>query len=129
MGSAARLAHYINKKLKETDPVAYQIKVDRMRHEREVKTLKDKFADDLAAMRRELTAELAGARRELIASRSEVEHLKAANADLQCRVQERDAAMNNLKAVNADLEQQLRACANVSRLIAEAARGETGGVR
>jgi hypothetical protein len=54
--------------------------------------------------------------------------LKAANAALQYRVREQDAAMSNLKVVNADLEQQLRACANVSRLIAEVARGEAGGV-
>ena len=67
-GNAARFAHL---SLLGSDPVAYQVEVERSRHEREIKTLEDKFASEVAAAkdaaRREMIAEVASVRRELIA--------------------------------------------------------------
>jgi chromosome segregation ATPase len=125
MGGAARFAHMAL----AADPVAYQLEVGRVQHERQIKELKDKFAVELAEVRRVLTAEIVEVRRDLIASRAEVEHFRAANADLQCHLQEQDAELKNVKSVNADLEQKLRAFDNISKFMAEFARGEMRGER
>ena len=96
-GNAARFAHL---SLLGSDPVAYQVEVERSRHEREIKTLEDKFASEVAAAkdaaRREMIAEVASVRRELIAARSEAEQLRAANADLQRKLQDNEAAMRSI---------------------------------
>jgi hypothetical protein len=124
-GNAARFAHL---SLLGSDPVAYQVEVERSRHEREIKTLEDKFASEVAAAkdaaRREMIAEVASVRRELIAARSEADKLKAANADLQCRLQDDEAVVMSLKVDNADLQRQLRALNNITTFLAEVARGE-----
>ena len=112
-----------------SDPEALKLEVDRIQYEREIKKIREEHAAELAALRLQLTSHLAAAHRQLTASRSEVEHLKSVNCDLQCRLQEQDAAMKNLKAVNADLEQQLRAFGNISKFLAEVARGEMRGER
>jgi hypothetical protein len=111
------------------DPIARQYLIDRAGYEKQIKELKDKFAIDFETLRRQLTSQLVAAHRELTASRSEAEHLKSTNADLQCRLQEQDTAMKNLKAVNVDLEQKLRAFDNISKFMAEVARGEMRGER
>jgi predicted RNase H-like nuclease (RuvC/YqgF family) len=105
------------------DPVAKQYLIDHHAYERQIRELKEKAAAELDTSRRQLTSQLVAAHRELTASRSEAEHLKSANADLQCRLQEQDAVIKNLKAVNADLERQLRACSNIRRFLDEVARG------
>jgi hypothetical protein len=62
-------------------------------------------------------------RRELTAARSEAEQLRAANADLQRKLEDDEAAMRSLQSVNADLERQLRALNNITAFLAEVARG------
>jgi chromosome segregation ATPase len=124
---AARLAHLSRL---ASDP-GYRLEVERSRHEQEIKALKDKFAIEVAAARdaarRELTIELASVRRELFAARSEADQLKAANADLQRKLQDDEAAMMSLKADNADLQRQLQALNNITTFLAVVARGETRG--
>jgi hypothetical protein len=66
-------------------------------------------------------------RRELIAARSEAEQLKAANADLQRKLQDDEAAMRSLQSFNADLQQQVRGFSNITKFLTEVARGETRG--
>jgi hypothetical protein len=111
------------------DPVAKQYLIDHHAYERQIRELKEKAAAELETSRRQLTSQFVAAHRELTASRSEVEYLKSANADLQCRLQEQDTAMKDLKAVNVDLEQKLRAFDNISKFMAEVARGEMRGER
>jgi hypothetical protein len=110
-----------------SDP-EYPLKVERSRHEREVKALRDNFAKELAAgrdaVRRELTAEIVSVRRELLTVRSEAEQLRVAKADLQLKLQEGDATVTSLKADNAGLQRQLRALNNISAFLAGVARGE-----
>jgi hypothetical protein len=126
---AARFAHLSRL---ASDP-EYRFEVERSWHEQKIKALKDKFAVEVAAardaVRGELTAEVASVRRELIATRSEAEQLRAANVDLQRKLQDDEAAMRSLKAGNADLQQQLRAFSNITKFLAEVARGETQGER
>jgi len=126
---AAKLAHL--SKL-DSDP-AYRLEVERSWHEQAIKALKDKLAIEVAAardaVRRELTAEVASVRRELIAARSEAEQLKTANADLQRKLQDDEAAMRSLQSFNTDLQRQLRALNNITTFLAEVARGETRGER
>ena len=63
-------------------------------------------------------------RRELIAARSEADQLRAANADLQRRLQDDEVAMKGLQSANADLQRQLQALNNITTFLAEVARGE-----
>jgi hypothetical protein len=105
------------------DPVATKYLIDHHAYQKQIHELKEKAAAELETSRRQLTSQLVTAHRELTASRSEVEHLKGANADLQCRLQEQDAAMKSLKVANADVERQLRACSNIRKFLDEVARG------
>jgi predicted RNase H-like nuclease (RuvC/YqgF family) len=111
------------------DPVATKYLIDHHAYQKQIQEIKEKAAAELETSRRQLTSKLVAAHRELTASRSEVEHLKSANADLQSRLQEQDASMKMLQATNADLERQLRACGNITKFLAEIAHGETRGER
>jgi chromosome segregation ATPase len=77
-------------------------------------------------------AALVALRQELAAAHAAVKSLRAVNDACRRRLQECDAAMQELQAVNAnlraendDVRRRLHACDNVNRLIAEVARGET----
>jgi hypothetical protein len=122
-GNAARAAHLSRL---ASDP-EYRIKVQQSWHENQIKTLKDNFAKELAAAkdeaRRELTTEIVSVRRELIAARSEADQLRVANADLQRRLQDDEAAVMSLKADKADLQRQLEALNNISAFLAAVGRG------
>jgi hypothetical protein len=119
---AARFAA-VNKKLQETNPAAYEAKMDSLRYERELKIIRDKFAADLDTSRRRLTSQLVEMKRQLIASRDEVASLRSANADLRIKLQDFNATIESLKSVNTDQEKKLRACGNITRFLNEIASG------
>jgi hypothetical protein len=114
---AARFAHLSRL---ASDP-AYRLEV-----ERSWRALKDKFAIEVDAARAEvrMMAELASVRRDLATVRSEAEQIRAANVDLQRKLQDSDAAISSLRTDNADLQCQLKALNNISAFLAAVARGE-----
>jgi hypothetical protein len=116
---AARLAH----SLAANNPEVRQYIIDRTFYERQIAELKTASAAELDKVRREMTHEIVTLRRELIAWRDTAEKLRSANADLQCRLQEKDESLRILQVTNADLERQLRACSNITKFLGEIARG------
>jgi hypothetical protein len=111
------------------DPVATKYLIDHHAYQKQIQDLKEKAAAELNESRRQLTTQLIAMNRELAASRAEVEALRSANRDLQQKLQEQDVELKNLRSVNVDLEQKVRACGNITKFLAEVARGEMGGER
>jgi hypothetical protein len=109
------------------DPIMKQYLIDHHAYQKQIQDLKDKSASELEELRRQLTSQLVTMNRQLTSSRVEVEALKSANTHLQCRVQEQDAELKKLKIENVDLQQHFRACGNITKFLAEIARGEMRG--
>lgn len=93
----------------------------RREHQKQLQDLKAKHDAGLVALRQELAA-----------AHAAVKNLQAVNDACRRRLQECDAALQDVQAINAnlraendDVRRRLQACDNVNRLIAEVARGET----
>jgi hypothetical protein len=90
-----------------------------------------KLVNQLNEQKLKHEAELAALRQELAAAHYAMTELQALNASCQRQLRERDAALQDLQvcheslqAENFALRERLRQCANVHRLIVEAARGD-----
>jgi hypothetical protein len=116
---AARFAH----SLVANNPAVRQYIIGRTAYERQIDEIRTRSAAELNKVRCELNHEIVTLRRELIAWRDTAEKMRSANADLQCRLQEKEVEMQALKDTNADLERQLRACGNLRKFFDEIARG------
>jgi hypothetical protein len=85
MGAARLASVQVNR-----DPAARQYLIDHHSYQKQIQDLKEKAAAELNESRRQLTSQLVTTHREMTALRSEIEHLKSANADLQQKLQEQD---------------------------------------
>jgi FtsZ-binding cell division protein ZapB len=105
--------------------------VDTHRYEQQIKDLNEKLkekenkhATEIAASCRSFRSQLVAMQQQVSMSRSEVESLKSANADLQRKYQEQDVVIAGLRSVNADLEEKMKGYDNIASFLGKIARGE-----